>query len=164
MHSLHGSTSSKNIVACRPVAGQRPRNRLVQPLLCNRRINKRPFMRNGSVNAFRGTNAHATVEERCFRCDPRRGVIKKGIGATSSVVGWRFRRALQWRLKEMALWFRWQLSSAREAVTRGPERGKLKNLHCWKPLPGNGCWSQQAGRGLAGAVVICKEWRVAIAL
>jgi hypothetical protein len=38
-------------VAYRPVARQRPRNKeRVQPLLCNRRINKRLFLGNGSVN------------------------------------------------------------------------------------------------------------------
>jgi hypothetical protein len=30
------------------------------------------------------------------------------------------------------------ISSAQEAVKIGPETVKLKNLHCWKPLPGNG--------------------------
>jgi hypothetical protein len=29
-------------------------------------------------------------------------------------------------------------SSARPTVTRGPESGKLKKLHCLKSLPGNG--------------------------
>jgi hypothetical protein len=29
-------------------------------------------------------------------------------------------------------------SSAQAAVTRGHERWKLNNLHCYKPLPGNG--------------------------
>jgi hypothetical protein len=31
-----------------------------------------------------------------------------------------------------------QLSSAREAMKIGPERGKLKNLHYKHPLTGNG--------------------------
>jgi hypothetical protein len=30
------------------------------------------------------------------------------------------------------------MSIAREAVKRGPEHVKLKNLHCQKPLPANG--------------------------
>jgi hypothetical protein len=41
-----------NIVAytCKPVARQRPRNKQrLQPLPCNERINKRPFLRNASV-------------------------------------------------------------------------------------------------------------------
>jgi hypothetical protein len=29
-------------------------------------------------------------------------------------------------------------SSARAAVTKGPKRGKLKNLHCYGPLLWNG--------------------------
>jgi hypothetical protein len=33
---------------------------------------------------------------------------------------------------------------------RWRERGKLRNLHCEKPLLGNGCWRQQAGRSLSG--------------
>jgi hypothetical protein len=33
---------------------------------------------------------------------------------------------------------------------------KLKNLHCWKPF-------QQAGKCLAGAVVVCELWRLAVA-
>jgi hypothetical protein len=35
-----------------PFAGQSPRNGRVQPLLCNRQINKHPFLSNGSVNTF----------------------------------------------------------------------------------------------------------------
>jgi hypothetical protein len=46
-----------DIVGYRPVTRQRPRNKRVQPLLCNRRINKRHF-----------------------RCGPRRGVMKKTTG------------------------------------------------------------------------------------
>jgi hypothetical protein len=39
------------IVAYKPVARQKPRNeQRVQPLLCNRRINTRPLLGNGSVN------------------------------------------------------------------------------------------------------------------
>jgi hypothetical protein len=41
------------IVEYRPVTGQRPRKGLrVQPLLCNRRINKHSFLGNGSINMF----------------------------------------------------------------------------------------------------------------
>jgi hypothetical protein len=40
-------------VAYEPVTRQRPRNKQrVQPLLCNRQINKRPFLSNGLVNTF----------------------------------------------------------------------------------------------------------------
>jgi hypothetical protein len=44
--------------------------------------------------------------------------------------------------EEMALYFELAVdkSSARAAVKRGPERAKLRNLHCYKPLLGNGCW------------------------
>jgi hypothetical protein len=47
------SFSRVRIVVYRVVARQRPRNKKrVQPLLCNRRINKRPILSNGSVNTF----------------------------------------------------------------------------------------------------------------
>jgi hypothetical protein len=50
----------KIIVAYRPVAREKPRNKQrVQPLLCNRRINK-TFLGNGSVNSSRG-NKHAST-------------------------------------------------------------------------------------------------------
>jgi hypothetical protein len=42
----------ENIVAYIPAAGQRTGNGQVQPLLCNRRRNKRPFLTNGSVNTY----------------------------------------------------------------------------------------------------------------
>jgi hypothetical protein len=46
-----------------------------------------------------------------------------------------------------------------------PERVKLKNLLCYKPSPGNGLWRQSSlGKGLAGTVVIFKEWRLTMAL
>jgi hypothetical protein len=50
-------------VAYRPVAGQRPgKKQLVQPLLCNRRINKQPFLSNCSVNTFpRKRDAHNNI-------------------------------------------------------------------------------------------------------
>jgi hypothetical protein len=38
------------VVAYRPVAGQRPRNGQVEPLLYNRQINQAPFLSNGSIN------------------------------------------------------------------------------------------------------------------
>jgi hypothetical protein len=59
----------------------------------------------------------------------------------------------------------WELSSAWEAVKTGPEHRKLKNLRCLKPLPGNGWWRYSwVENWLAGAVVICKVWRLVIAL
>jgi hypothetical protein len=53
--------------------------------------------------------------------------------------------------------FSYELSSAREAVKIGPERGKLKNLHCLRPLPGNS-WRRHSRleKVLTDAVVICK--------
>jgi hypothetical protein len=44
------------------------------------------------------------MEELCFLCGPCRDIIRKGQGEL--------------------------VSSAREAVKSGPERVKLKNLHC----------------------------------
>jgi hypothetical protein len=42
-----------------------------------------------------------------------------------------------------------------------PERVKLKNLHCYKPLPVNGL-RQQAEKDLSGVVVICELHRLAV--
>jgi hypothetical protein len=55
-------------------------------------------------------------------------------------------------------------SSAWVAVTRGLEGGKLKTL-LLKAVARE--WlinMQQAGKGLASAVVICKVWRLVVAL
>jgi hypothetical protein len=57
-----------------------------------------------------------------------------------------------------------QQSDSREAVKRKPERVKLKNLQCSKPLPRNGWWHSKLEKGLAGAVVICELWRLALTL
>jgi hypothetical protein len=63
----------------------------------------------------------------------------------------------------MALLFRRQLNCIRAVVTRGPERGKLNNLQCWKPVARERLVkTQQAGNGLADFVVICKVERLAV--
>jgi hypothetical protein len=43
-------------------------------------------------------------------------------------------------------------------MKRGLDRVMLKNLHCQKPLPGNG-WRRynRLEKGLMGAVVICGD-------
>jgi hypothetical protein len=57
------------------------------------------------------------------------------------------------------------VSSAWEAVKRGPERMKLKNLHCHEPLPGDAWWRHSRLEiGLVGAVVICELWILVVAL
>jgi hypothetical protein len=58
----------------------------------------------------------------------------------SSVEGWQLNRALQGRLRRdgAIVELTFGKSSARAIVTRGPECGELKNLHCYKPLLGNG--------------------------
>jgi hypothetical protein len=45
------------------------------------------------------------------------------------------------------------------ALTRGPERGKLEAVTRKRLTK-----TQQAGKGVAGAVAICDVWRLAIAL
>jgi hypothetical protein len=56
-------------------------------------------------------------------------------------------------------------SSILEAVKTEPEHVKLKNFHCQKLLPENNWWSHsRLEKGLVGAVVICKVWRLAISL
>jgi hypothetical protein len=51
---------------------------------------------------------------------------------------WQFSWAVQGRLRRDGVIVELATSSARAAVTTGPEYGKLKNLHCQKQLPGNG--------------------------
>jgi hypothetical protein len=45
------------------------------------------------------TNTHTTIEERCSRFGPRRGVTLKTVKLTGSVEDWQLRRALQGRLR-----------------------------------------------------------------
>jgi hypothetical protein len=52
------------------------------------------------------------------------------------------------------------LRSARAALKIEPESGKLLEAVVRKRL----VKTQQAGKGLAGAVVICELWRLAVAL
>jgi hypothetical protein len=49
-------------------------------------------------------------------------------------------------------------------VKAEPARVKLTNFHCWKPLQGKADEDSTLEKGLAGAVVICTVWRLAIAL
>jgi hypothetical protein len=74
----------------RPVAGQRIQNGRVQPLLCNRRINKHPFVSNGSVDMFprkRCPVCHqATENNRIFLLGPPRGYITRTPDELQSVV------------------------------------------------------------------------------
>jgi hypothetical protein len=85
--------NSFNIMAYRPVAGQRPLNKQrVQPLLCSRRMNKRPFLSNDSVNAFpRKRDAHNnTVGSGGFFWVVRAEELKRRqLGQSSSVVTWK---------------------------------------------------------------------------
>jgi hypothetical protein len=46
-HLLTPDDDDDDIAVYRPVAGQRPQNILIQPLLCIRWINKHPFLSNG---------------------------------------------------------------------------------------------------------------------
>jgi hypothetical protein len=55
-------------------------------------------------------------------------------------------------------------SSVWAAVTRGPEYKKLKNPLLEAIAREWLVKTQQAGKGLTGAVLICKLWRSAIAL
>jgi hypothetical protein len=57
-----------NIVAWRPVAGQRPRD-------------KRKYIRQRSM--FVPQQWETVTEERCFLCGPCRGVISRTLGAMS---------------------------------------------------------------------------------
>jgi hypothetical protein len=105
------------------VAGQRPRSKQrVRPLICNRRINKRSFLDNGSVNTPTTTGELLKAvfsvgsAQRLYNEDPRTAELswKSSSGVDS------------WQLPIEGT----NKSSARAAVTRWTERGKLKNLHC----------------------------------
>lgn len=69
------------IVAYRYVARQRPRKKRVQPLLFNRRINKRPFLSNNSVNMSPRKQHNRTIQLQWkkgrFLLDPPRGYIAR---------------------------------------------------------------------------------------
>jgi hypothetical protein len=120
-----------------------------------------PFLGRGSVNTI-------LLQQLCMQWD------KWGVVYTVSAEKLKRRElrqpdssALQGRLRrdgatgELIV----DKSSARAAVTRGPECLKLKNLHRYKPLPGNGWYkTQQAGKGLAVAEVICEMWKLALPL
>jgi hypothetical protein len=68
---------------------------------------------------------HARGETGCCLCGPYQGVIRKRIGETSHFSSAR-EADKRWRTGESTV----ELSSERAAVTKGPEGGKLKNLHC----------------------------------
>jgi hypothetical protein len=106
-----------------------------RPLLGNvRNVHSRNSRTTGLCNPFLGNESVNTPLQqwsycwkRCFLFGPCEVLIKKRIGATSSVKCW----ALQGRLGRDGAIVQWvELISAWEAVTSGPERGKLKNLHC----------------------------------
>jgi hypothetical protein len=102
----------------------------VHSFLCNRRIKKQLFLSNSSLNTFPSeTHTHATIDlllqTGCFLCDPLGGVIKKICGATSQLSSAK-QAENRWRYGWVGSWqVLWQ-----EAVKIGPERMKLKNLHC----------------------------------
>jgi hypothetical protein len=65
-----------------------------------------------------------------FLCGQCRGVVLKS---------WK-RGVSMWSVSRSSLEDTWgdPMSSVWESVKRGLVREKLKNLHCYKPLPGNG--------------------------
>jgi hypothetical protein len=97
-------TAGKQVNNTRAIARQKLRNKRVQQLLCDRRINKRPFIDNGSINT-------PTIEEllkavfsvgsasRLYNEDP---MPAEGIDKIS----------------------------ARATGQEGAERGNLKNFNC----------------------------------
>jgi hypothetical protein len=156
-----------NIVAYRPVDRQRPRNKQeVQPSLCIRPTNKRPFLSNGSVNTFRRKRA-LIRQEKVFTMWSVQSCYKEENWGNPFI----------WGLSV-------QLSSARESE----KRWRYIWVDSWQEISTGGCdkrtwgWeseefplleavarerlikTQQAGKSLAGAVVICKVWRSAKAL
>jgi hypothetical protein len=55
------------------------------------------------------------------------------------------------------------LSSAWEAVKKGPEQVQLKKSPLLEAVARELLQTQQAGKGFAGAVVICELWRIPVA-
>jgi hypothetical protein len=136
--------------AYRPVATQRLRNKQrVQPLLCNRTKNKRPFLRNVLVNTStiselslvnRRNLQSSNCEGRCFLLGPLRGYIKRTTGQLREIERVQLRDCGQ----PGTTW-------EREAEESPVARERLVK-------------TQQAGKSLVGAVMICKVWRLAIVL
>jgi hypothetical protein len=60
--------------------------------------------------------------------------------------------------------FSYQFSSAWEAVKTEPECLKLVNLQLEAVARKRLVKTQQAGKGLVGAVVICELWRLSVVL
>jgi hypothetical protein len=152
-------------VAYRPLARQGPRNKQVQPLLCNRQINKRPFLSNGSTNTFPRKRICKQQYTYCW---------KRGV----------FYVVLSEELKRRELGQPVQFSFAREPQ----KRRRHSWVDSWQEICSGGCdnrtWAreaeespllgdvamerlfktQQARKCLAAAVVMCKVWRLMIAL
>jgi hypothetical protein len=74
------------------------------------------FLGNGSVNTFPQQRIDAQQYRYCWK----RGVSTWSVPRSYKKGNWGD-----------------QVSSVREPVKRGFESVKLKNLHCYKPLPGN---------------------------
>jgi hypothetical protein len=132
--NCHSCTELFNYnMAYRPVAGQRPRNKLrVHPLLCNRWINKRPFLSNGSANTFpRKRTCTQQQKNGVFDVVVQSGYKEENWG---NPVSWGLAVQLSSArgLRRDGAIFELEIdkSSARAAATRRPERGKLKNLNC----------------------------------
>jgi hypothetical protein len=135
----------ENTVAYRRVTRQRPRNKQrVQELLCNRRINKRPFLSNGSVKTFprkRTRNNRRTV----FSIWSASRSYKEGNWGNPvqlSVESW----ALQGRLRRGPECWKRKISTVRSRCQRTAWRHK------------------RLEKGLVGAVVIWELWRLTVAL
>jgi hypothetical protein len=103
---------------------------------------RNPFLGNGLVNTFPQqrirTQQWIYCWKRCFLLDPYKRVIRKNWVDT---VGWNLSSA---REAEKRWWcgdivqLTVQLWDIRRRVTTWAQ--KLNNLHCQKPLPGNGWW------------------------
>jgi hypothetical protein len=100
-------------------------------LLCNRRINKGPFLSNGSVNS-RGNENACNNMRTAISIWSVKSDYKEENRAIQLVEGWQFSRALQESLSRYVAIVELTVdnSCALAAVARGPERGKLKNVHC----------------------------------
>jgi hypothetical protein len=116
---------------------------------------RNPFLSNGSVNTplYQQSNCW----RRRFLSGPCNVVMKK-IGGTSSIEGCQFSWAVQGRLRRDIVTVEFTVD--KRTWAREAEESPLLEAVAKERL----VKTQQAGKGLAGAMVICEVWRLAIAL
>jgi hypothetical protein len=160
-----------NIVAYTTVAGHRPRKKQrVRPLLCKRRINRRPFLGNGSVN----TPTIEKLLKAVFSVGSASRVYNEDTGPAERINERELRVRISvklckggWEgtaLRLVDSWGNWEEfckgGCAKGTWERGAEESQLLQAVARERL----LKTQQAGKYLTDAVVNCKVWRTVIPL